>query len=67
MRAGVVQFHPRFGDIAGNLERMTAMLEPEDAGILVLPELALSGYIFESRDEAISMSQAPSASEFDGG
>jgi len=66
MRAGVVQFHPKFGDVAGNLERMRAMLEPEDADLFVLPELALSGYIFESRDEAVAMSQEPAAPEFDG-
>jgi predicted amidohydrolase len=66
MRAGVVQFHPKFGDVAGNLERMRGMLEPEDADLFVLPELALTGYIFESRDEAVSMSQEPEGSEFDG-
>lgn len=66
MRAGVVQFHPRFGDIRGNMERLSAMIASEDADLFVLPELALSGYIFESRDEALSLAQEPASAEFDG-
>jgi predicted amidohydrolase len=66
MRAGVVQFHPQFGDVDGNLERMRSMLAGEGADLFVLPELATSGYLFESRDEALSLSLSASAPEFDG-
>jgi len=66
MRAGVVQFKPDFGDVEGNLERITSMIAGEEADLFVLPELALSGYIFESRDEAASFAQSSDATEFDG-
>jgi predicted amidohydrolase len=66
MRAGVVQFRPEFGDIKGNLKRLLSMIAAEDADLFVLPELALSGYVFESRDEAMSLSQDPGGDEFRG-
>jgi predicted amidohydrolase len=66
MRAGVVQFRPEFGNPPGNVERMLEMMSREDADLFVLPELALSGYIFESREEAESLAQRPDAGEFDG-
>jgi predicted amidohydrolase len=64
MRVGVVQFEPAFGDIKGNRDRLLGMIEGEVAGLFVLPELVLSGYIFESREEATSLSQQPDGEEF---
>jgi predicted amidohydrolase len=64
MRVGVVQFMPAFGDVAGNREKLLGMMAEEDAELFVLPELALSGYIFESREEAVSLSQEPDGEEF---
>ena len=64
MRAGVVQFRPEFGDVEGNLEKLLSMVAAEDADLFVLPELALSGYLFESRDEALSLSQDPLGDDF---
>lgn len=64
MRAGVVQFRPEFGDVEGNLEKLLSMIAAEDADLFVLPELALSGYLFESRDEALSLSQDPLGDDF---
>ncbi|MEA3408892.1 MAG: nitrilase-related carbon-nitrogen hydrolase [Candidatus Eisenbacteria bacterium] len=66
MRAGVVQFRPEFGNIEGNLKTLLSMIESEEADLFVLPELALSGYIFESREEALSFSQVPGGEEFEG-
>jgi predicted amidohydrolase len=57
MRVGVVQFRPVFGDIIGNVERMLELVSQARADLFVLPELALSGYIFASRDEAHSLAQ----------
>ena len=65
MRVGVVQFGPVFGDVAGNMDRVLALLEPEDAELFVLPELALSGYLFESREEAEALAQRADGAEFD--
>lgn len=66
MRAGVVQFQPEFGSVKGNLETLLSMIASEEADLFVLPELALSGYIFESREEALSLSQGPGGEEFEG-
>lgn len=65
MDVAVVQLRPKFGDIAANLERIVDLISSEDADLYVLPELALSGYLFESTDEALSLAQAPDAREFD--
>ena len=66
MRAGVVQFQPEFGNVKRNLETLLSMVASEEADLFVLPELALSGYIFGSREEALSLSQGPSGEEFEG-
>ena len=65
MDVAVVQFRPEFGDVERNLARMLELLSSQDADLFVLPELALSGYLFESPEEALSLSQTPDASEFD--
>jgi len=66
MRAGVVQFQPEFGNVKRNLETLLSMVASEKADLFVLPELALSGYVFESREEALSLSQGPGGEEFEG-
>ncbi|WP_119165280.1 nitrilase family protein [Algihabitans albus] len=50
-----VQMEPRIGDPTGNIERSCAKIEEAaaaGAGLVVLPELANSGYVFERREEA---------------
>uniref|UniRef100_A0A7C4UBI7 Nitrilase n=1 Tax=candidate division WOR-3 bacterium TaxID=2052148 RepID=A0A7C4UBI7_UNCW3 len=54
MRIGFLQFYPEFGEIDKNFERIRKFIEntsplPE---ILVLPELALTGYTFIDKEEA---------------
>ncbi|KAK7751659.1 hypothetical protein SLS62_006319 [Diatrype stigma] len=54
MRIGCLQFAPQVGDIDNNLNRADAVLSkanPEDLDILVLPELAFTGYNFKSLQE----------------
>jgi predicted amidohydrolase len=51
-----VQMDVRIGDVGGNAERALVWLrQAADAGaeLIVLPEAALSGYCFASRDEAM--------------
>ncbi|RSL91048.1 hypothetical protein CDV31_015547 [Fusarium ambrosium] len=51
MRIGCLQFAPQVGDVNNNLNRADAVLSranPEDLDLLVLPELAFSGYNFKS-------------------
>ena len=60
------QFSPQFGDIEGNLERICRMIDSCDADLIVFPELALSGYQFQNRDEAFSLAiEIPGSSEVD--
>ncbi|KEY69743.1 hypothetical protein S7711_03724 [Stachybotrys chartarum IBT 7711] len=64
MRIGCLQFAPQLGDIDNNLNRADAVLsrhEPEDLDLLVLPELAFTGYNFKSLQE-ISPFLEPSGS-----
>lgn len=49
---GIVQTVPEFGDVAANVERTAAAIRDVDADLVVLPELANTGYVFASRPEA---------------
>ncbi|MFH1502559.1 MAG: nitrilase-related carbon-nitrogen hydrolase [Candidatus Eisenbacteria bacterium] len=66
MRVAVVQMRPEFGDVARNRERAESMVASEKADLYVLPELCLSGYLFESREEAVALAHAPDDGVFDG-
>ena len=60
MRVAAIQFCPTFQDIVGNLKRLSALVvEAADNGaeIIVMPELALSGYSMMSREEAEPMAE----------
>ncbi|KAJ3496866.1 hypothetical protein NLG97_g2346 [Lecanicillium saksenae] len=51
MRIACLQFAPQLGEVDHNIERADAILEradPQDIDLLVLPELAFSGYNFKS-------------------
>ena len=57
IRAGVLQFAPRFGDVPGNLGRIEFLIGRSKADLWVLPELCTTGYAFRSRAEAWSMAE----------
>jgi predicted amidohydrolase len=65
MKTAVVQMRPEFGDVQGNARRAASMVGSELADLYVLPELALSGYLFESREEAGALAQEPGDGVFD--
>ncbi len=44
MRAGFVQFNPQLGQIEANLRTIEQLVGSTEADLLVLPELALTGY-----------------------
>ncbi|PVH78586.1 carbon-nitrogen hydrolase [Cadophora sp. DSE1049] len=51
MRIGCLQFAPQVGDVDNNLNRADCVLSrsnPQDLDLLVLPEMAFSGYNFRS-------------------
>ncbi len=61
MKVGYYQFRPLFGKVEKNLEKITAALEVADVDtdLIVLPELALTGYYFKDRDELMSLAEDP--------
>lgn len=58
-KAGYFQYHPKFGKIKNNLLTIISALKETDADLIVLPELALTGYYFRDRDEAMSLAENP--------
>ena len=62
MKAGYFQYHPEFGAPKRNLEKVEDSLAGIDADIIVLPELAFTGYFFEDRDELKEFAEVVSES-----
>jgi predicted amidohydrolase len=61
-RIACCQFAPTFGDLAANAEAIEQLVRDavaEGARIVVLPELATSGYMFESAEEARTLALTP--------
>jgi predicted amidohydrolase len=56
MRVGYFQFNPGFGETKRNLEAACSAVARAEADLLVLPELATSGYLFTSREEVAELS-----------
>jgi len=60
VKVACIQMEPRVGEKAANIERTLALIErAADAGakLVVLPELANSGYVFETRAEAFALAE----------
>lgn len=61
IRVAAAQLEPRVGDTAANLRKGLEVVRhavEQHVDLIVLPELANSGYIFNSRAEAFSLSEA---------
>jgi N-carbamoylputrescine amidase len=55
LQVSCIQFEPTFGDVAGNVARSCALIRDAAASgskLIVLPELANTGYVFETLEEA---------------
>jgi predicted amidohydrolase len=57
MKAGYLQFKPSFGKPEVNIRRIRELISDKDFDLLVLPELANSGYLFSSADELQNCSE----------
>jgi len=57
VRVGFVQIDSLFGDIKGNVEKVSQRLRGLSADLLVLPELFSSGYQFVSKKEVLELSE----------
>ncbi len=62
MRVAFYQFYPKFGQVRKNLEWVLGTLKGTETDLVVLPELAFTGYLFENREEALGMSEEPETS-----
>jgi predicted amidohydrolase len=51
MKAGYLQFKPELGEPGKNTERIEELVRDKDFDLLVMPELANSGYLFSSAGE----------------
>ena len=61
LRVACIQFEPRVGEKDDNLARSAALIRRaagEGARLVILPELASSGYVFETREEAFALAEA---------
>lgn len=65
MKIALIQFAPVFGNLKINIESLKNLLyKARDADLVVLPELANTGYNFESREEALLLSETTNESVF---
>jgi len=57
LQVGYFQFNPIFGEVARNLDIVSARLAGVECDLLVLPELFNTGYQFVSADEARALAE----------
>ncbi|GJL67360.1 MAG: apolipoprotein N-acyltransferase [Nitrospirales bacterium] len=58
MRVGFYQYAPEFGEVTQNVDAVIDRLESIDCDLLVLPELAMSGYQFCSGEEVERLAES---------
>jgi predicted amidohydrolase len=63
LKIGYFQFAPAFGRVRKNIEHVSAALAEVNADIIVLPELALTGYHFDNKAELLQLAEDPADSE----
>jgi predicted amidohydrolase len=56
-KVGFLQFAPKLLDTTYNLKNMENLLQNQTADLIVLPELATSGYVFNSLEEVNKISE----------
>ena len=57
IKLGFLQYSPIFGEVSKNLAQIEAALSNVDADLMVIPELANSGYLFLNHDEVSSLAE----------
>jgi len=65
MKLAIIQFEPEFGDVLQTIEKLKLLLKKaKKADLIVLPELANTGYNFDSREQAFDLSETINESVF---
>ena len=65
VKTGFLQFEPILGKPKKNIARIESLLlQAADADLIVIPELANSGYNFESKEQAIQLAESVDNSPF---
>jgi predicted amidohydrolase len=57
MRAGFLQFFPEFGAVEANLNYTEKLLANLEADLMVLPELAFTGYLWTHQEEVKALAE----------
>lgn len=64
MKIGYAQFNVKFGEVRKNIEKISELTEGKEFDLLVLPELANSGYKFSDMKELEELSEEAGKGEF---
>jgi predicted amidohydrolase len=64
MKAGCLQYKPELGNPSGNIGRIAGLIKDKDFDLLVLPELANSGYLFSDTEELYKCSEEIPGGDF---
>lgn len=65
MKIALIQFAPVFGDVKSTIESLQVLFyKAREADLVVLPELASTGYNFDSREQALALSETVQESIF---
>ena len=65
IQAGFIQFRPLLGDTESNMKKLSRMISQcREADLMVIPELANSGYNFTSGDQALELAEEINRSSF---
>ena len=65
MKTSIIQFSPKLGDIAVNTDKVNRLLDQTHGSkLVVLPELANTGYNFRDRDHALTLASKVEKSTF---
>ena len=62
MKVGYYQFRPSFGKVRKNVKKVINALQDAKADLIVLPELAFTGYHFRDRNELKTLAEDPEKS-----